>query len=221
MDSQFLHNLILISFTKVASAHLSINYFQLFWRHMRDGTFSHPSIWKFPENVSHFLFDRLFKSVNFFFETPGMGYTITLHKWGKFKFPINNKHYRYTWSCCIQRQLSWQHRFIANQYQGFHYTCSEWQVVIDVKVYATGLALLKWWDGNNVLTKYKIMVIRVSSWAAKCKDQLTFCVQSMARSLLLGDRLLSGLPLFLGGVLWSSISLRGPPGPNSFTLFIR
>ena len=33
---------------------------------MIDKTFSHPHIRKFPDNVSHFLFGRIFKSVNFF-----------------------------------------------------------------------------------------------------------------------------------------------------------
>ena len=44
MDSQFLRNLIFIPFTKVASAHPSMNYFQTFWCHMIDDTFSHPYI---------------------------------------------------------------------------------------------------------------------------------------------------------------------------------
>ena len=68
-DSQFLRNLIFIPFTNVASAHPSISYFQIFGCRMIDETFSHT--WTFSENVSHFLFGRLFKSVNFFFETPG------------------------------------------------------------------------------------------------------------------------------------------------------
>ena len=38
---------------------------------MIDEIFSHPYIWKFPENVSQFLFGRLVKSVNFF-ETLGI-----------------------------------------------------------------------------------------------------------------------------------------------------
>ena len=33
---------------------------------MIDETFSHPYILKFSGNVSHFLFGRIFKSVNFF-----------------------------------------------------------------------------------------------------------------------------------------------------------
>ena len=65
MDNQFLGNLIFIPFTKVASAHPSMNYFQISWCHMINQTFSHPYIYKFLENVSHFLFGRLFKGVNF------------------------------------------------------------------------------------------------------------------------------------------------------------
>ena len=76
MDSQFLRNLIFIPLTKVASAHQSINYFQIFWCHMIDETFSHRYIWKFPKNISHFSFGRLFKSVNFFFETLGIAESI-------------------------------------------------------------------------------------------------------------------------------------------------
>ena len=65
MDSQFLRNLIFIPLTKVASAHQSINNFRFFVCHVIDKTFSHPYIWTFPENVTRFLFGRLFKSVNF------------------------------------------------------------------------------------------------------------------------------------------------------------
>ena len=71
LDSQFLRNLIFKPLTKVASTHPSINYFQIFWCHMIDETFSHPYIWKIPQNVSHFSFGRLFKSVKFF-ETLGI-----------------------------------------------------------------------------------------------------------------------------------------------------
>ena len=69
MDSQFLRNLIFIPLTKVTSAHRSINYFQILWCHMIDETFSHPLIWKLPQNISYFSFGRLFKSVNFFWDT--------------------------------------------------------------------------------------------------------------------------------------------------------
>ena len=41
---------------------------------MIDETFSHPYIWTFSENVSHFLFGRQFKSVNFFSGTLGIVY---------------------------------------------------------------------------------------------------------------------------------------------------
>ena len=51
MDSQFLRNLIFIPLTKVASAHRSIHFFQMFLCHMIDETFSHPYIWTFPQNV--------------------------------------------------------------------------------------------------------------------------------------------------------------------------
>ena len=44
MDNQFLRNLIFIPFTKVASAHPRMNYFQICWCHMIDETFSHPCI---------------------------------------------------------------------------------------------------------------------------------------------------------------------------------
>ena len=69
--SQFLRNLIFTSFTKVASAHPSINYFQIFWCHMIDETFSHSYIWTFPENVSVFIWQTIQKC-QLFFETPGI-----------------------------------------------------------------------------------------------------------------------------------------------------
>ena len=40
MDIRFLRNLIFIPLTKVASAHRGITYFQIFWCHMIDETFS-------------------------------------------------------------------------------------------------------------------------------------------------------------------------------------
>ena len=48
----------------MASAHQSIQYFN-FWCHNGRWILSHPCIWKFPENGSHFLVGRLFKSVSF------------------------------------------------------------------------------------------------------------------------------------------------------------
>ena len=42
-----------VPLTKLVSAHPSINYFQIYWYHMIAHTFSHPYIWKFPDNVSH------------------------------------------------------------------------------------------------------------------------------------------------------------------------
>ena len=62
-----------IPFTKVASTHPSIKYFQIFWCHkkiMIDETFSHTYLWKFPKKVSQFLIGRLFKCVNFLLRHP-------------------------------------------------------------------------------------------------------------------------------------------------------
>ena len=42
LDNQSLRNLIFIPFTKVASAHPSMNYFQIVWCDMIDETLSHP-----------------------------------------------------------------------------------------------------------------------------------------------------------------------------------
>ena len=60
-DSQFLRNLIFTPFTKVASAHPSMNYFQICWCHMIDETFSHTYIWTFSENVSVFIWQTIHK----------------------------------------------------------------------------------------------------------------------------------------------------------------
>ena len=46
---------------------------------MIDETFSHPYIWQFPENVSHFLFGRIFKSVNFFLDTRYFHLIVTIY----------------------------------------------------------------------------------------------------------------------------------------------
>ena len=69
-DSRLLRNLIFIPFTKVASTHSSIKYFQNLWCYMIDETFSHTYLWKFPKKVSQFLIGRLFKSVNFLLRHP-------------------------------------------------------------------------------------------------------------------------------------------------------
>ena len=41
--------------------------FRFFGCHMIDATFRHPYIWKFPQNVSHFSFGRLYSKVSTFF----------------------------------------------------------------------------------------------------------------------------------------------------------
>ena len=70
MGSQFLSNLpvIFISLTKVASAHPSINYFQIFRCHtcMIDETFkfNHPKIWKY--HIFSYLADYIQKCQLFF-----------------------------------------------------------------------------------------------------------------------------------------------------------
>ena len=56
---------------QVTSAPPSIKYFQIFSVIIEE-TFSHPYIWKFPENVSHFLLGRLFKTDNVCFQTLGI-----------------------------------------------------------------------------------------------------------------------------------------------------
>ena len=56
---------------------------------MIDETFSHPYIYKFPENVS-FLFGRIFKSVNFFWDTRySVGSTDTTHEQVIFQLLVN------------------------------------------------------------------------------------------------------------------------------------
>ena len=69
-DSRLLRNLIFIPFTKVASTHSSMKYFQICWCHMVDETLSHTYLWKFPQKVWQFLIGRLFKSVNFLLRHP-------------------------------------------------------------------------------------------------------------------------------------------------------
>ena len=89
MDSQILCNLILIPFTKVASAHPSMSYFQIVGCHNRWDL--QPSIHN-PENVSHFLFGRIFKSVNFFLDTRySGGFVISTLWYCRFSYDLQNK----------------------------------------------------------------------------------------------------------------------------------
>ena len=68
-DSRLLRNLIFIPFTKVASTHSSIKYFQISWCHMIDETFSQTYLWKFSKKVSQFLIGRLSKVSTFYWDT--------------------------------------------------------------------------------------------------------------------------------------------------------
>ena len=67
MDSQFLRNIICIPLTKVASAHPSINNFQISWCHMIDDTVSHPYK-NFPK-FFHIFYLADYSKVSTFFET--------------------------------------------------------------------------------------------------------------------------------------------------------
>ena len=69
-DGWLFRNLIFTPFTKVGSTHSSMKYFQIFWCHMIDETFSHIYLWKFSKKVSQFLIGSLFKSVNFLLRHP-------------------------------------------------------------------------------------------------------------------------------------------------------
>ena len=71
-NTQFLRSLIFIPFTKEASAHPSMNYFQICWCHMIDETSIIHTYVNFSKMFHIFLFGTIFKSVNFFFETLGI-----------------------------------------------------------------------------------------------------------------------------------------------------
>ena len=59
----------LVNFTNVAPAYSSIQYRQIFWYHLIEETHSYRHVWKFPENISKYLYGGTFEKCKLFIDT--------------------------------------------------------------------------------------------------------------------------------------------------------